>query len=492
MRLVLAAALAVPPAVLVLASGAPPGARISPGAAQGPAAESPSPVVDALEPADLVARIVREATARGRAHELLTGLCEAAPHRLSGSPGAAAAVEWGRQTLVDLGFENVRLEPVTVPRWIRGRTARFQVVSPPEAAGELATIALGGSVGTPPGGLVGPVRAVRTFAELDALGERARDAIVFFCRPMERTSVDAFAAYGAAVPQRTQGAVRAARAGGVAALVRSITQRLDDVPHTGALRYEPDVPRVPGAAVSTLAAERLEALLERHGEVVGRLELDCRDAGEVPSWNVVGELVGRELPDEVLVVGGHLDAWDVGQGAHDDGAGCCQSIEAVRLLADLGLRPRRTIRVVLFMNEENGLRGGSEYYRTHFEEMDRHVLALESDRGGFAPRAFVTDAGPRGREVLEEVVALFEPYDAGRLLAGPGGADVSPMRGAGVVTVGLVPDSHRYFDVHHSASDTLDTVHPAELELGAALMAAFLYQVAERAERLPPNPRIGR
>ncbi len=456
--------------------------------------ESASPAAEdvAAQRRRIVDRIVREAMARGRAYELLTELCTVAPHRLSASPGAAAAVEWGRQTLVDLGFDAVRLEPCTVPRWVRGTTARYEVLEPPAAAGTFATLALGGSIGTPPDGLVGPVVEVRTFAELDALGERARGAIVFFGRPMAPTAVDAFAAYRDAVPQRTQGALRAARAGGVAALCRSITQRLDDVPHTGAMRYEPDVRRVPGAAISTLAAERLSRLLAEHDDVVGRLVLDCEERGEAPSFNVVGELRGRELPDEILVVGAHLDCWDVGQGAHDDGAGCSQAIEAVRLLRALDLRPRRTLRVVLFMNEENGLRGGSEYYRTHFEEMGQHVLALESDRGGFAPRGFATDANPRARERIAEIVDLFEPYDADLLFEGPGGADVSPMRGAGVVTVGLVPDSHRYFDVHHSANDTLDEVHPRELELGAALMAALLYFVAEDIERLPPNPRAGR
>ena len=266
-----------------------------------------------------------------------------------------------------------------------------------------------------------------------------------------------------------------------------MTTRLDDYPHAGGMRYAEGVPEIPTAAVSTLAAERLASLLGRGEDVVLHLELDCRSYPDAPSFNVVGELPGREHPEEVLVVGGHLDAWDVGQGAHDCGAGCCQSIEVVRLLKELDLVPRRTIRVVLFMNEENGLGGARAYYRDHQDEMGRHRFALESDRGGFTPRGFTTDAEGEARAVLEEVALLLEGIGASTLRRGRGGADVGPMAQSGVVTAGLYPDPQRYFDLHHSARDTLEQVSPRELELGAAAMAALLYVVADLEAPLPHN-----
>jgi hypothetical protein len=220
-----------------------------------------------------------------------------------------------------------------------------------------------------------------------------------------------------------------------------------------------------------------------------RLQLSCETLPDVPSWNVVGELVGRELPDEIVVVGGHLDGWDVGQGAHDDGAGSCQSLEVVRLLKDLDLRPRRTIRVVLFMNEENGLRGANAYRDAHADELERHVFALESDRGGFAPRGFTCDARGAELETVRSIVALFTPLGADTLIPGGGGADVAPLARDGVITAGLLPVGHRYFDFHHSEADVITAVHPRELNAGAGAMAALCYVVADLPERLGPNAR---
>jgi len=438
---------------------------------------------------ETVERLVRRALSEGRAYTRLAELVDVAPHRLSGSPGAAAAVEWARQTMEREGLQNVRLEPVTVPHWVRGEVAELRVSGPPALAGApLSIVALGGSVGTPPSGVTGRVLEVTSFNEVARLGERARGAILFYNRPMDASLLDPFDAYRGAVSQRTRGAIEAARVGAAAVIVRSMTTRRDDVPHTGGMRYEDGVPRIPAAAVSTLGADWLSARLAAGHEVELTLRLDCETLTDEPSFNVVGELVGSERPDEIVVVGGHLDAWDVGQGAHDDGAGCCQSIEAVRLIRELGLRPRRTIRVVLFMNEENGLRGGRAYRADHADELDRHVLALESDSGGFVPRGFTTNANPEAFAILESIVGLLEPAGAGTLWPGGGGADISPMAPHGVVLVGLKPDPQRYFDLHHSHSDVLSAVSDRELNLGAGVMAALLYVVADLPEPLPRNP----
>lgn len=440
---------------------------------------------------ETVDRILAESLSRGRAHELLQELCIAAPKRLSCTAGNAQAVSWALATLEELGFENVRLEEVTgVPCWQRGRTATLAAEEPADARTlHLPVLALGGSVGTGVDGVAGPLVVVESFDELRALGESARGAIVLFNRPMDPSAVDPFEAYGRAVDQRSRGAVEAARAGAVAALVRSMTMRIDDHPHTGALRYAEGVERIPAAAVSTAGAERLAALVRSGVRPRLRLSLDCRLHPDGTSQNVVGELVGSEKPDEIVLVGAHLDSWDVGTGAHDDAAGCAQAIEALRLLRSLGLRPKRTLRTVLYANEENGLRGGIAYRERHLKALEKHVLAIESDRGGFTPRGFDTDAGPAALALLRPISALFEPIGATVLRAGGGGADISPLAKDGVVLMGYLPDAQRYFDYHHCARDTVDAVHPRELELGAAVIAAMAWSVAELPEPLPRNPK---
>ncbi len=437
--------------------------------------------VDVPDPrAATVARIFEVGLRSGRAFALLEELCRVAPARLSGSDGAARAVEWGAERMRALGLENVRLEPCTVPRWVRGDVESLAVVEPAAARGLALPIhALGGSVGTDPGGIEALLLRVTSFEELRARAAQARGRIVLFDRPMDPGEADPFAAYGGAVDQRVRGAIEAAAVGAVGALVRSMTLARDDVPHTGAMRYDDAVPAVPAAAVSTLGADRLAALLAGGTEVRVRLALSCRTLADVESANVVGEIVGRELPQEIVLIGGHLDAWDVSPGAHDDAAGCAQTLEAARLLLELGLRPRRTLRVVWFMNEENGLRGGRAYREAHLAELPRHVLALESDRGGFAPRGFATDAPPARFAELERHVRLLEPWGAGLLLQGSGGADISPMRQDGVVLAEYLPDAARYFDFHHAASDVPAAVSPREVQLGAAAIAAFAWCVAD-------------
>ena len=431
-----------------------------------------------------VRKLVSTSLTEGQAYEMLSELCRVAPKRLSGTPGAAAAVEWARQTMTRLGFENVRLDPCMVPHWERGRFETLEVISPPEGVGlKLPITALAPSVATGEDGLVAEVVEVKSIAALRALGEDAKGKIVFFNRPMDPRMIQTFQAYGGAVRQRSRGAGEVEKVGGVAAIVRSMTTLKDDHPHTGAMTPS----KVPAAAVSTLGADRLSRLLKRHGKVKLRLRLDCRRYEDKQSYNVIGELRGREKPDEIVLVGGHLDAWDLAEGAHDDGAGCVQSIEVVRLLKSLELKPRRTIRVVLFMNEESGLFGARAYAKNHADELARHVMALESDRGGFTPRGFTTDANPKAMAILKDVVTLLSNTGGDRVVGGGGGADISVLRPAGTPLVGFLPDWHRYFDLHHSALDTFATVNERELELGAACMAALAYVVADLEEALPKN-----
>ena len=418
--------------------------------------------------------LLREGLADARALEHLTELCRVAPHRLAGSAGAERAVEWGRQAMLAAGLENVRLEPVMVPHWERGDIEELVVVEPAAHAGErLAVLALGGSVGTSAEGLEADVIAVQTFEELTARAAEAHGKLVLFARPMDPAKLDPFEAYGGAVRQRSRGAEEAERVGAVGALVRSMKLKNDDHPHTGAMQYEDELERVPAAALSIVATERVNAWLAAGERVRLRLRLACEWYEDVLSHNVVGEVVGRERPDEVVLVGGHLDAWDVGEGAHDDGAGCVHALEACRLILRSSLgRPRRTVRCVFFMNEENGLRGGQAYRDTHLGELGKHVLAIESDRGGGLPAGYTAEAGVEGDALLAE---LWGGPAAGR----GGGADISPLAQDGVPLAGFYPSPQRYFDYHHSANDVLEAVHPRELQLGAISVASMAWLAAE-------------
>jgi hypothetical protein len=456
----------------------PPAAENSPAAARAPF--DPEPWRDEVN------GLLRDALVAGRSYEMLSELCRVAPLRLSGSVGAERAVAWARDTMLALGLENVRLEACMVPHWERGSIERLELLDASNAPAPLRILALGGSVATPVGGVRAGVLEVRSFEELEQRADEVRGKFVFFNRAMDPGQHDCFAAYGGAVDQRSAGALRAGKLGAVGALVRSMTQRLDDSPHTGAMNYDEHSPRIPAAALSTLAAERLSAALATDPALELRLELDCRTLPDAPSANVVGEIVGREAPQEIVLVGGHLDAWDVGHGAHDDGAGCVHALEAARLILARGLRPRRTIRVVLFMNEENGTRGARAYFAAHAHEP--HVLALESDAGGFTPRGFSTDAAPDTLATLQRIGALVAPTGAERVFPGWGGVDIGPLAARGVVLMGYRPDDERYFDHHHSERDTLDQVHPRELANGAAAIAGMIYVVADAPERLPANP----
>ncbi len=424
---------------------------------------------------------IREAGLSGeRAFRFLERITSVGP-RLTGSPQAAAAVEVARRLMEELGLDRVHTEPVEVRRWVRGGPAEAAIAaSPPRPAVPLAVCALGGSVGTPAEGITAPVVEVRSLDQAVALGRALRDKIVFFNRPMDRRMTDAFAAYGAAADQRVGGASTAARFGAAAVLVRSLTFRTDRHPHTGMLRYDPEAPRIPAAAISTEDADRLSALLEKDKDVSVTLRMDCGDRGTVPSANVVGEITGSERPDEIILVGGHLDSWDLSVGAHDDAAGCAAALEAVALLRDLGLRPRRTVRAVLFMDEEFGGSGGRAYAAAPQRQGERHLVAAESDRGGFVPIGLAV--GGRDGKALERIsrqADLFRPFGVSFIVPGGGGVDVAPLVERGAVPASVMLNAQAYFDVHHSALDVVAGVHPRELELQAVILAALAYILAQ-------------
>jgi carboxypeptidase Q len=434
-----------------------------------------APTTDAA-PAAACDRLFTRALADNAAIATLTNLLDAAPKRLSGSPGYDDAVAWAMARMRAMGLHNVRAEPCTVPIWRRG----VELASIAGNGRPLRVTALGGSVGTGDDGIMAEVVEVRSFEQLAALGDAARGKIVFFNRPMPRALRRTGSAYGEAVPQRSNGAIEAGKAGAVAALVRSMTTAIDGHPHTGAMSYAEGVPQVPAAAIATADAEALSALLQR-GPVQVRLQLTCATVGEGPGANVVGDLPGSERPDEVVVVGGHLDAWDLGRGAHDDAAGCVHALEAVRLLQATGLRPKRTVRVVLFANEENGLRGAKAYAAAHRDEAARHVAAIESDAGGFTPLGFTCSLRDAAAEAVRRRLLPLQDFGAGAFLpgAGSGGADLGPLLALGVPCYGLLVDGQKYFDYHHTAVDDLPAVHERELALGAAAVAFAAWTLAD-------------
>ncbi len=442
------------------------------------------PSDDVAKYSGIVQKLLEAGLRDCESYEMLKQLTSEAPHRLSGSEGAAKAVALTRKMMEDRGFDNVHLEKVMVPHWVRGEEECWIIPTVSHAPTTLrlqtlAVCALGGSVATPEDGIQAEVVEVKNFDELRSLGETVRGKIVFFNRPMDPTKLNTFEAYGGAVDQRSRGAIEAARMGAVAALVRSMSLRIDDIPHTGAMNYADTVKKIPAAAISTLHANELSDMLKKQKSVRIHLKLTPRTLPDVESANVVGQITGSEKPNEIIVVGGHLDAWDKGHGAHDDGAGCMQAIEAVNLLKKIGVKPKRTIRAVMFMNEENGVRGGRAYPVAAERKGEKHIAALESDAGGHTPRGF----NVKGDSLLLKSVLrwrpLFEMVEAGRITIGYAGVDIDPLVRTGVPGFGLVPDNHRYFDYHHSDNDTIDKVHPREIEMGAIVEALLCFLISE-------------
>lgn len=413
----------------------------------------------------------------GKCYQMLDYLCNQIGHRLSGSTGAAAAVEYTRMTMKNFA-DSVKLQPVMVPHWVRGARETGRILTRKAGPVDVRVCALGGSVGTGTKGLSANVVEVKSFDELKVLGTKGvQGKIVFFNRPLDPTQMQTFAAYSGAVNQRGSGASEAARYGALGVVVRSMGWQNETYPHTGSLRYDPMVPKIPALAISTKDADVLSSLLAEEKDLKFYMESNCETLPDAPSFNVIGEIRGSEFPDEIIVVGGHLDSWDLGQGAHDDGAGCVQSMEVLRLLKAIGYRPRRTIRAVMYMNEENGLRGGVEYARVAGELKEKHIAAIESDRGGFTPRGFSMTAPDALKAKVKAWEKYFEKYGLTDFDGEGGGADIGPLGPSGTALFGYVPDSQRYFSYHHTEEDTFDKVNRRELELGAAAMAALVYLI---------------
>lgn len=423
-------------------------------------------------------KIYQTALLDGQSYPWLAHLSNQIGGRLSGSLNAQRAVEWGKEELDALGLDKVWLQPVMVPKWIRGTFEYANIETSPGNTINVPVCALGGSISTPLTGIRAEVVEVQDFEELKALGEeQVKGKIVFYNRPMQADLINTFSAYSGCVDQRFRGAEEAARLGAVGVVVRSMNLRLDDYPHTGSMSYG-DLSlreRIPAAAISTNGAELLSSMLALNPSLKFYLKQNCKNLPDVQSYNVIGEITGSTYSEEIMVVGGHLDSWDLGDGSHDDGAGIVQSMEVLRIMKKINYRPKRTLRVVLYMNEENGQRGAAKYTELAQKNNENHVFALESDAGGFTPRGFSIDTTEEKLKTIQSWAPYFEPYLIHLFVKGGSGADIAPLKTADNVLAGLRPDSQRYFDFHHAANDTFDAINKRELELGAATMASMVF-----------------
>ncbi len=422
-------------------------------------------------------QIYSSALTQSSCYSWLDDLSNKIGQRLSGSKGAELAVAYTQSQLNKLGVDKVYLQEVKVPKWVRGDKEQAYL----QLEGKkipFSICALGMSVATPPTGLSANVIEVHGLDELTQLGEAAiKGKIVFFNRPMNPEFIETFHAYGSCVDQRSSGAREAGKLGAIGVIVRSMNLRLDDLPHTGMTNYgdTPVAQRIPTAAISTLGANQLSSLLKENPTATFYFKQSCQTFADVTSYNVVGEITGTEFPNQIMVVGGHLDSWDLGDGSQDDGAGCVQSMAVLELLKNLKYKPRHTLRTVLFMNEENGVKGGTKYQEMAVKNKEQHVFALESDSGGFSPRGFSIEANDTQVAQIKAWETLFEPYLIHIFSKGHSGTDIGPLNDPNIVKIGLQPDSQRYFDYHHAANDRFDAVNKRELELGAAAMTSLMY-----------------
>lgn len=427
---------------------------------------------------EMVKRIYDETLSNSPVHESLRVLCKDIGHRLSGSPQAAAAVVYTKQLMESYGFDTVYLQPVMVPRWVRGEKEIAKVINSEKLGSfDLNVLSLGNSVGTGPEGVTAEVIELGGLDEVEKYGKDLEGKIVFFNGKMDPTVINNFAAYGKAVAQRASGASDAAKYGAKAVIVRSVTNRLDDIPHTGSLRYKPLVGQIAAVAISTKDAEKLSMLLKEQNNLKAFIRTTSEMKDPVLSYNVIGELRGSTYPDEIISVGGHLDSWDVGEGAHDDGSGCMQAIDALRTFKTLGIKPNRTLRAVMWMNEENGLMGGREYAKVAKEKGEKHIAAIESDAGGFRPLGFSMSGTDKQKNKVKAWEGLFKPYGVWNFNQNGGGADIGPLSSLGTLLIGLRPNTQRYFIYHHTPEDVFEGVDKRELELGAASMSALMYLI---------------
>ena len=416
------------------------------------------------------------ALTEGQSYEWLRDLTQNIGGRLSGSPEAQKAVEWGEKLMKEVGLDSVWLQPVMVPHWVRGakEKAHYTVNG---VKIDVPICALGFSIATPENGITAEVIEVKSLKEASQLKEKAKGKIVFFNGAFNNTLINTFRAYGGCVGQRVRGAPVVGPHGAVGVIVRSMTNSIDDYPHTGTMSYG-EIARehyIPAAAISSRAAENLSADLKKNPKLKFYFKQSCKTLPDAPSFNVVGEIKGSETPENIMVVGGHLDSWDLGEGAHDDGTGIVQSLEVAYLFLKNGIRPKNTLRVVFFMNEENGTRGAKEYARLSKVNKEIHIAGLESDAGGHTPRGFSIDANNKNTSLVQSWKKLLAPYGLHDLVKGGSGADISPLKNDAVTLVGYRPDSQRYFDYHHTSRDTFDKVNKRELELGSASMASLIY-----------------
>lgn len=419
-----------------------------------------------------IRKIFDAALEEGHAYENLRSLCKDVGARLSGSPEAEKAVQWGKKLLESYEFDKVWLMPVKVPHWVRGDIEEAGVNGKP-----MSIKTLGGSVSSN-GRIEAEIVEVQNFEELEKLGEaNIKGKIVFFNRPMEKKLISTGEAYGGCVNQRWGGASNAAKYGAVAVYVRSMSHKKDKHAHTGSMGYEDGIKKIPSIALSIEDADMLSALLKENPKSKGYLNVNSQTFPDKDSYNVIAEIKGSVEPDKIITFGGHLDSWDVGEGAHDDGAGVIHSIEALRILKATGYKPRYTLRCVLFMNEENGNKGGITYAAVAKEKGEIHVAALESDAGGFVPRGFTIDGNDEQVKQMQSWEPLLEPYKLHIFKKGWGGVDIGPLKEQMVPLIGLRPDDQRYFDHHHSDTDVFENVHKRELELGAASFASIIYLV---------------
>lgn len=421
-----------------------------------------------------------EALTHGESYENLRGLCKNIGHRLSGSPQAEKAVIWGKELLESLPFDTVYLQEIEIPFWERGDVEFAAIKGKQNQPLEITT--LGGSIATD-GRMEGEVIEVKSVDEVKNM-DRAKleGKIVFYNGPMDPRNVSTFESYGGCANQRFWGAVEAGEKGAIGVMVRSLTLLENDHhPHTGSMTYKDGGAKIPAVALSSASANQLHKALEANGNTKVELEINPRTNPNKNSFNVIGEIKGSVYPDKVIVVGGHLDSWDVGEGAHDDGAGVVHSIEALRILKATDYQPKYTIRVVLFMNEENGNKGGRNYARIAKEANEVHIAALESDRGGFSPRGFSIKGSDEQVEFVANFRSLLEPYGLHFFEAGFPGVDIYPLIleenevNPNLLMIGLVPDSQRYFDFHHAETDVFENVNKRELELGCASLASMIY-----------------
>jgi carboxypeptidase Q len=422
-------------------------------------------------------RIIDAALKDSTAWNRLAEMTEKFGNRLSGTPALERTIDWVIAKMKEDGLENVRGERVMVPAWVRGAESA-QLLVPREQ--NLPMLGLGGSVATPPGGVTADVLVVNSFSDLTAKGAQAAGKIVLFDVP--------FTNYGETVQYRARGATAAAQAGAVAALVRSVTPYSQRTPHTGGLAYDTTVRRIPAAAITVEDAQMMHRMQGRGERVRVKLAMSAKMMPDAPSRNVMGEIVGSEKPDEVVVFGGHIDSWDVGRGAMDDGGGVVVAWEAVKLIKRLGLKPRRTIRVVGWTNEENGGRGGQGYRDAHKAEVDKHVLAIESDGGVFKPQGFGFTGSDAATEIIKQIATLLDRIESGTITKNGGGADIGPIMQLGVPGMGLIVDGTKYFWYHHTEADTIDKLDPHEMALCVATMAVMAYVVADMPETLPRSP----